>query len=82
MYTLGMRLINRWYLSKSRTLYGKLHVFYNDELYGDVSRDATYEEAEQAVDFLNRMEAKAEAFRAQFATEDEWMRYLDENCPD
>ena len=76
-FTTGARIVTKGMLGTQKTTKEIPVILCDGEWYADVQADA---DAEVIVKTLNDRAAEGAAYRAQFATEEEWLQHLDENA--
>lgn len=76
-YTTSTRTIKKGMIGTAKTTKEVPVILCDGEWYADVPADA---DAEEIINVLNERAAEDAAYRAKFATEDEWLQHLDENA--
>lgn len=77
IYTPSTRTVTKGMLGTAKTTKQIATILCDGEWYADVPPGA---DIDAIIKHLNDQSIEAAAYRAQFATEDEWMRHLDENA--
>ena len=75
-FTASTRTVIKGMLGTAQTTKAIPTILCNGKWYADVPAGA---DSDAIVKHLNQQAAEATAYRAQFATEEEWMQHLDEN---
>lgn len=76
-YTTSTRTVTKGMLGTAKTTKEIQTIICDGEWYADVPADA---DAEAIAKHLNDRADESAAYRAQFATEEEWLQHLDENA--
>jgi len=76
-YTTSTRTITKGMLGTAKTTKEIQTILCDGAWYADVPADA---DADAITKHLNAQAIEAAAYRAQFATEEEWLQHLDENA--
>lgn len=76
-FTTSTRTVTKGMLGTQKTTKEIAVILCDGDWYADVQADA---DAEAIVKALNDRAAEAAAYRAQFATEEEWLQHMDENA--
>lgn len=76
-YTTGTRTVTRGLIGTAKTTKEIQTILCDGVWYADVPAG---EDAGEIIKVLNERDAEDAAYRAQFATEEEWLQHLDENA--
>lgn len=76
-YTISTRTITKGMIGTAKTTKEIQVIICDGEFYATVPTGA---DAEAIVKHLNEQAGESAAYRAQFATEEEWLQHLDENA--
>lgn len=76
-YTTSTRTITKGMIGTAKTTTEVPVILCDGKWYADVPANA---DADEIIKVLNERAAEDAAYRAQFATEEEWLQHLDENA--